>query len=192
MEAQRRRHAPEFKARVAIDALKEIKTIQQIAKEYELHPVLVSQWKKRLKEGMSSVFERGTKKGDADFEKECEGFKTVIKDLRGKLDFEVKKIQTARPLKRERAKLVEKNHPELSVRKQCELLDVTRSVVGYQKAGESSENQEILRLMGKIYSENLGIGTRGIVTRLKREYGMAVNRKRISRLRGVMGVHSLD
>jgi transposase/putative transposase len=42
MKAKRRRHDPEFKARVALEALKGIKTIQQIAKDYEVHPVQVS------------------------------------------------------------------------------------------------------------------------------------------------------
>jgi transposase/putative transposase len=39
MKAKRRRHDPEFKARVALDAHNGVKTIQQIAKEYEVHTV---------------------------------------------------------------------------------------------------------------------------------------------------------
>ncbi len=46
MKAKRKRHEPEFKARVALEALKGVKTIQQIAKEYDVHPVQVSEWKK--------------------------------------------------------------------------------------------------------------------------------------------------
>ena len=42
MKGKRRRHDPEFKARVALEALKGIKTIQQIAKEFDIHPVQVS------------------------------------------------------------------------------------------------------------------------------------------------------
>lgn len=62
MKAKRRRHEPEFKARVAIEALKGIQTIQQIAKEYEVHPVQVSDWKKQILEGISDVFKAGKKK----------------------------------------------------------------------------------------------------------------------------------
>ena len=43
--------AYEFKARVALEALKGIKTIQQIAKDYEVHPVQVSEWKKVMTAG---------------------------------------------------------------------------------------------------------------------------------------------
>ena len=48
MKCKRRRHDPEFKARVALEALKGIKTIQQIAKEFDIHPVQVSDWKKTM------------------------------------------------------------------------------------------------------------------------------------------------
>ncbi|MFM7181248.1 MAG: transposase, partial [Verrucomicrobiales bacterium] len=51
MKAKGRRHDPEFKARVALEALKGIKTIQQIAKDFDVHPVQVSDWKKAMLEG---------------------------------------------------------------------------------------------------------------------------------------------
>ena len=47
MKKQRRKHSPEFKARVALEAIKEVKTVSQIAQDYEIHPVMVSNWKKR-------------------------------------------------------------------------------------------------------------------------------------------------
>jgi len=59
MKAKRRRHEPEFKARVALEALKGIKTIQQIAKDFDVHPVQVSDWKKAMTEGATGIFGRG-------------------------------------------------------------------------------------------------------------------------------------
>ncbi len=56
MKAKRRRHKPEFKARVALEALQGEKTIQQIAKEFDLHPVQVSEWKETMLEGASLIF----------------------------------------------------------------------------------------------------------------------------------------
>ena len=55
---KRRNHSAEFKARVAMEALKGIKPIHEIAADYEVHPVQVSQWKKTLQERMSEVFDR--------------------------------------------------------------------------------------------------------------------------------------
>ena len=58
MKKKRRTHSPEFKARVAMEALKGIKPVHEIASENEIHPVQVSQWKKELQERMSEIFER--------------------------------------------------------------------------------------------------------------------------------------
>ena len=56
MKAKRKRYDSEFKARVALEALKGERTIQEIAKEYAIHLVQVSEWKKRLAQGASEVF----------------------------------------------------------------------------------------------------------------------------------------
>ena len=58
MKRKRRHLSAEFKARVAKEALKEEKSIQQIAQENEIAPSQVSAWKKELEERMSKLFER--------------------------------------------------------------------------------------------------------------------------------------
>ena len=55
-KAKRKRHQPEFKARVAWEALKGVKTIQQIAQEYQVHPVQVSEWKKIVVQSAAEAF----------------------------------------------------------------------------------------------------------------------------------------
>ncbi len=52
----RRKHSPDFKKKIALEAIREQKTINQIAKEFQVHPVQVSEWKKQLLEGCGSVF----------------------------------------------------------------------------------------------------------------------------------------
>ena len=47
---------PAFKKRIALEALREEKTIEEIAKEYSLNRVQVSQWKKELLDGAESIF----------------------------------------------------------------------------------------------------------------------------------------
>jgi hypothetical protein len=54
---------------------------------------------------------------------------------------------------RDRAELVEKNHPELSVRKQCELLRIARSTVDYQAVPENPEDIRI-----KVSAQRMGVG----------------------------------
>jgi len=57
VKAKRKRHDNALKARVALEALKGIKNIQAIAKEFDLHPMQVSEWKKKLQESLPGAFE---------------------------------------------------------------------------------------------------------------------------------------
>jgi transposase-like protein len=58
MKRKRRHLTAEFKARIAFEALKEEKTIQQIAIEEDVAPTQISAWKKELQERMGELFER--------------------------------------------------------------------------------------------------------------------------------------
>ncbi len=68
MSRKRRQHDAQFKLRVALEAAKGLKTISQIASEYNLHPNLVSSWKKQLLEGGSSLFSSDTARQQRDQE----------------------------------------------------------------------------------------------------------------------------
>jgi len=56
MTKNKRMHSAQFKFRVALEAVGELKTISQIASEYDVHPTLVRQWKKRLQEDGADIF----------------------------------------------------------------------------------------------------------------------------------------
>ncbi len=53
---RRRQHSAEFKFRVALEAIKGLKTVSELAREHEIHPNLVTQWKKELLEKGPDVF----------------------------------------------------------------------------------------------------------------------------------------
>ena len=55
---QRRTLSPQFKFRVALEALKGLRSINEIAAEHKVHPSQVTAWKKELQEGGSELFER--------------------------------------------------------------------------------------------------------------------------------------
>jgi hypothetical protein len=59
MKNKRRIHTAEFKARIALEAVKGLKTVQQIAEENEVHPTQVTQWKSQMIAGACEVFEQG-------------------------------------------------------------------------------------------------------------------------------------
>ena len=56
MTKQRRQFSAKFKFQVALEALKELKTINEIASHYEVHPTQVKQWKKQLQENGADLF----------------------------------------------------------------------------------------------------------------------------------------
>lgn len=52
----RRVHPPAFKAKVAVDALKEQKTIAELASQYAIHPTQITKWKKQALEILAQGF----------------------------------------------------------------------------------------------------------------------------------------
>jgi len=87
----------------------------------------------------------------------------------------------------ERAGLVEKDHPKISLRRQCELLGVARSTVDYVPVAENPEDIRIKRLLDVIFMKDPCLGVRRLVTVLERDHGIRVNRKRLQRLRREIG-----
>ena len=99
MKGKRRRHDPEFKARVVLEAIKGIRTIQEIAKEYEIHPVQVSDWKKAMLERAASVFGPGAKdSAGGDFEGERERLHAKIEQQAVEIDFAGAEMMIAKRL----------------------------------------------------------------------------------------------
>ena len=56
---KRKQHKAEFKARVALEALKGEQTIAELAIRFGIHPTMIHQWKKALLVGAADIFERG-------------------------------------------------------------------------------------------------------------------------------------
>jgi transposase-like protein len=64
MTRKRTRHSAEFKAKVALEAAKDINTLNELATKYGVHPAQISQWKKQLLDGLSGIFTTQKKKTD--------------------------------------------------------------------------------------------------------------------------------
>lgn len=58
MPKRRKIHTADFKAKVALAALKELKTASQLASQFKLHPTQIHQWKRIAQEGLPELFER--------------------------------------------------------------------------------------------------------------------------------------
>src|SRR5207247_4179482 len=86
--------------------------------------------------------------------------------------------------------LIEVGHPELSVRRQCELLGLNRSSLYYEPASETPENLRLMRLIDEQYTACPFYGSRRMTARLTQP-GEPVNRKRVQRLMRVMGLEAI-
>jgi putative transposase len=85
---------------------------------------------------------------------------------------------------------VDRDHAEISVRRQCELLGVNRAGLYYQSRAESEENHLLMRLLDEQYTRTPFYGSRKM-TEWLRAKGFEVNRKRVSRLMALMGVEAV-
>jgi transposase-like protein len=62
MTGKRKRHSAAFKAKVALEAAKQARTVAELAKAFQVHPVQISQWKKQLLDGAESLFRDGRRR----------------------------------------------------------------------------------------------------------------------------------
>ena len=85
---------------------------------------------------------------------------------------------------------MDRDHAEISVRRQCELLGVNRAGLYYESRGESEENHLLMRLLDEQYTRTPFYGSRKM-TEWLRAKGYEVNRKRVSRLMELMGVEAV-
>ena len=93
MKKQRRKHAAEFKARVALEAIRGLKTVSEIAAEYEIHPVMVSNWKRELLANVPELFDDKKAKTDKQSDRETEQLQRKIGQLTMEVEFLEKKCK---------------------------------------------------------------------------------------------------
>ena len=83
----RRRFTGDFKAKVALDALRGDKTIQEIATRNKVHPNQVSTWKRQAMEGLGAMFSNGADKARMDHDAEVHDLHAKIGQLTVERDF---------------------------------------------------------------------------------------------------------
>lgn len=86
--------------------------------------------------------------------------------------------------------MIDPEHPELSVVRQCELVSISRSGFYYQPVGETPLNLELMGLIDRQFLETPWYGSRQMARHLRRE-GYPVGRKRVRRLMSKMGLEPI-
>jgi transposase-like protein len=91
MSNNRKNYSVKFKTKVALEAVKEQLTISEIASKYEVHPNLVTQWKKKLLERSEAVFEDKRKKKQDNEEELVDDLFRQIGQMKYEIDWLKKK-----------------------------------------------------------------------------------------------------
>ncbi len=86
--------------------------------------------------------------------------------------------------------LVQPEHPALSIRRQCELLDLNRATLYYEPVEVSAEELALMKAIDRLFTEWPFYGSRKLVVELAK-LGHHVNRKRVQRLMRVMGLEAM-
>jgi transposase-like protein len=91
MTATRKQHSPQFKARVALEAIRGEKTLSQLASQYRVHPIQIGHWKKLAVEMLPELFADGRKRKAEPGEVEQQVLYEEIGRLKVELDWVKKK-----------------------------------------------------------------------------------------------------
>ena len=84
----RKQHSATFKSKVALEALKGIKTISEIAAQYGVHPTQISNWKRQALDGLPGIFDhKANKKKDKSHDLEIQELHAKIGELLVEKDF---------------------------------------------------------------------------------------------------------
>jgi len=85
VKGKRKQHSADFKFKVALEALKELKAASELSSIYEVHPTLISNWKKQLKDKGKEVFSNnGNRK-----EQDTQSLQSALYEEIGRLKFEL-------------------------------------------------------------------------------------------------------
>ena len=85
--AKRKQYSAEFKAKVALAAIRGDGTTAELASRYQIHPNMITKWKGEALQGMKERFTRGGKTGQPDHESELKELRAKIGELVVEKDF---------------------------------------------------------------------------------------------------------
>ena len=185
----RRKFTSEFKFKVVLEALSERYTIQELGRKYEIHPTQITNWKSQFLKNGQAVFDRPVKDSRTEAQELEDRYLKVIGQQKMEIDFFKKGITMSKSVSARRDCIDRDCH--LSIVRQCELLEIHRSGLYYQPVGESVLNLNLMRLIDQEHLLHPWLGVPRMTAWLRKDKGLRVNKKRIERLYGLMGISAI-
>ncbi|MEB3295497.1 MAG: IS3 family transposase [Synechococcales bacterium] len=179
----RKQYSAEFKTKIALEAIKGQKTINEMASAHELHPTQITQWEKQALESIPAAFSSKRDRQEKAQTGLTDELYQQIGQLKVELDWLKKNLGLNVVAKRA---LIEPDHPQISLSRQCELLDLNRSSWYYEAARETPENEALMQMIDQQFTQTPFYEVRRMTAWL-RQQGHAVNPKRVRRFMKKMG-----
>ena len=190
---QIRNFTAEVKTKIVLEMLKEESTTAQLSTKYEVSAKTMQNWKKQFLNNAPLAFEPG--KAVSEFKDQIDGLKTQNDELAKALgkatverDWAVGKLGSLDISNKK--SLVDSKLKTLSKARQCELLQISRSVVYYKAKVMSLYNLNILNRIDEIYTDNPDYGYRYIHRQLL-EDGFNIGKDRVLKYMGTMGIEAI-
>jgi putative transposase len=125
----RKRHDAAFKAKVALEAIKEERTLAQLSSDYGVHANQIRQWRKQLLEQLPTVFSERKKAG----EQAREAHEAELYQQIGQLKVEVEWLKKVTPAPRSEKRAMIESGSDIPLRRQCELLGLPHASWDYRE-----------------------------------------------------------
>jgi putative transposase len=167
----RRNHIPAFKAKVALAAVRGDKTVAELARQFDIHPNQITQWKGQLLDGAAGVF------GSEEFG-ELTALHAKIEELRLENDHLSRRARQSGFA--ERKAMIDRSHA-LPITKQAKVLNVSRGSVYYQPMPTSAADIALMRRMDELHLDFPFAGSRTLRNLLTVE-GFQTGRRHITTL----------
>ncbi|OHD95693.1 MAG: hypothetical protein A2019_02575 [Sulfurimonas sp. GWF2_37_8] len=195
MSTKRKVYSADFKAKLVLEVLEGEKTINEIASAYGIIPNNLKNWKKQFLENMSLAFDKSIvvkeyKDEIETLQRDKDNMAKKVGELTLERDFAVEKLVSLVSSK-ERKTLVDIKL-NISLNKQCKLLQVSKSSLYYQPTKPFSSGGEIklLDAINNIYSDFPTYGSRRIHAQLLRD-GFSIGKKFVKKAIKYMGIEAL-
>ena len=194
MSKKRTIHKAAFKAKVALAAIQNDRTSSQLSSQFGVTSGQISTWKKQLIEASPGVFESASgRQKTPDIESEKAPLYEEIGRLKMELEWLKKNLNSS---SEHRIQCIDNSHPRLSLQRQCDLLELSRSSwYHFQKTHKKNTVSEhdvlLMNLIDKEYTRHPFYGSRRIRPFLQQALQQPVNRKCVQRLMRIMGIQGI-